>query len=453
MADISQVTKESIELMKGTMPAGGLSKAMTTATDFSGYNLEDVAKSLVPFDSPERNRIPRKVSPTGQVAHFKTINAIKMTGGLGRIEGQRGSAISYVTQTHDFPFKSYGIQDGITREQMAASRGFEQDLYAKQHVFGLLRLFTEEEKLIIGGNITALGTVAAPSYTSSTTGGSLPASTTYYAKVAAVTLVGAEQGVTFDKQYTGITLNGFGVYNSSGVLIANATNGVTAASTATTCATGAGTATNSLILTATPVAGAVAYAWFVGTTSGSETLQMVTSCSTATITQIVTGGDSVANFAADGSGDAQVFDGYIPQIINGGGYYYDAKATTLHKSPSGVQEIDDMFASIYNQFKISPDRLICGVQAFQDITSAIVSTGGAPLMLVQNSADQKANLVGGYRTTQYINKATGSDVTIKVHPWLPPSTVIAITETIPYPNSDIPRAIEMELGYKSCRVA
>ena len=141
--DITQVTEETLNLMKKAYPQdGNMQKAMTTATDFSGYNLEPVARSLVPFDSPERNLIPRKVSPTGTIAHFKTIEAIKMSGGLGRTEGSRGSAINYTTLPHAFPFKSYGVQDGITREQMAAARGFEGDLFAKQHTFALLRMMT-----------------------------------------------------------------------------------------------------------------------------------------------------------------------------------------------------------------------------------------------------------------------------------------------------------------------
>lgn len=443
--NITQVTQDTLDLMKKSYPSdGNMQKALTTATDFSGYNLEPVARSLVPFDSPERNIIPRKVSPTGTIAHFKTIEAIKMSGGLGRTEGNRGSAINYSTAPHAFPFKSFGVQDGITREQLAASRGFEADLFAKQHTFALLRMMTEEEKLIVGGNTTALGTVTAPTVTNASTGGSIGAGT-YSIKVAALTLVAAEQGVVFNKQYTGISLNGFGVYDSSGNLIANATNGVTAVSSGTS--TGAITgSTNAITATVTPVKGAVAYAWFAGT-SGSETLQMVTTYSSATLTSIVTGGDPVANFAADGSGDAQIFDGYIPQIINGNGYFYDAGAKTLTMSSAGVKELDDLNAAIYSAYKLSPTRYIAGVDAFQNVTDAIVKTGGAPVLYVNNDPREKANIIGGYRTTDYVNKATGATVPIKVHPWLPASTIIAITDNIPYPNSEIPRAIEMELGF------
>jgi hypothetical protein len=174
---------------------------------------------------------------------------------------------------------------------------------------------------------------------------------------------------------------------------------------------------------------------------------MVTASSTATLTQIVTGGDAVSGFAVDGSGDAEAFDGYLPQIINGGGYFYDAAAAQLTATDSGVKEIDDLNAAIYSQYKLSPSRYIMGLQAYQDVTNAVVKTGGAPTLMIQNSADTKANIVGGYRVTSYVNKATGTDVPFSVHPWLPPSTIICITDTIPYPNADIPRAIEMELGF------
>jgi hypothetical protein len=446
--DMTQVTQETLDQMKKAFPSDGtnpLQKAMTTATDFAGYNLEPVARSLVPFDSPERNVIPRKVSPTGTIAHFKTIESIRMSGGLGRSEGERGSAITYVTAPHAFPFKSIGVQDGITREQMAASRGFESDLFAKQHTFALLRMMTEEEKLFVGGNATtALAAVGTPSLTISASAGSIGAGT-YSVKCAALTLFGAEQGVNFNKQYANITLNGAAVKNSSGVVITNATNGVTSVSTGASTGAVSGS-TNQIIATVTPVPGAVAYAWFVGT-SGAETLQMVTTYSSATMNVLVTGGDAITNYAADGSVDAQVFDGYIPQIIAGDGYYFDAAAKTLTKSASGVAELDNLNAAIYSQYKISPNRYLCGVDAFQDITNAIVQTGGAPVLYVNNDPREKANIIGGYRTTDYVNKATGSIIPMKVHPWLPNSTIIAITDTIPYPNADIPRAIEFECGF------
>lgn len=441
---IETVTQETLDLMKKVYPRTGtdLAKTLTSATDFSGYNLEAVARSLVPFDSPERNRIPRIISKTGSVAHFKTIEKIALTGGLGRREGERGSAIKYTTKPHDFPFKTYGVQDGITREMMAISRGFEDDLYAKQHTFALLRMMTEEEKLIIGGNQTAYGTVSAPTVTVSASGGSIAAGAVSV-KVCALTVFGAEQGVVFDTQENDMSLSAVIMKDSNDADIPGQYNGITAASAATSATA---TANCSLICTVTPIKGAVAYAWFAGP-ANAETLQMVTACSTATLTSIVSGGDAASLFTKDGSGDGDIFDGYIPQIINGGGYFLDANANALTASKSGVKELDDLNAYIYGRYKISPDRYLCGLGAFEDITNTIVSTGGAPILYLNNKPDEKANVIGGYRTTDYVNKATGKVVPMKVHPWLPPSTIIAITETIPYPNSEIPRALEMEMGF------
>ncbi len=110
-------------------------------------------------------------------------------------------------------------------------------------------------------------------------------------------------------------------------------------------------------------------------------------------------------------------------------------------------ELDNLNSSIYSQFKLSPTRYICGIQAFQDVTNAIVATGGAPVLYLNNNVGDKANVVGGYRVTEYVNKATGSSVPLKVHPWLPASTIIAVSEVIPYPSADIPQAMEMELGF------
>ena len=115
--NLFEISEETLNLMKANFPANAndqLKKTMSLSSGIQGYDLAPVARSLVPFAWPEANRIPRVVSPTGSVAHFKTIDKIALSGGLGRQEGQRGSAISYVTSQHDFPFISYGVQDGLS---------------------------------------------------------------------------------------------------------------------------------------------------------------------------------------------------------------------------------------------------------------------------------------------------------------------------------------------------
>ena len=65
-----------------------------------------------------------------------------------------------------------------------------------------------------------------------------------------------------------------------------------------------------------------------------------------------------------------------------------------------------------------------------------------------NELNTKANIVGGYRVATYVNKYyNGQQIELEVHPWMPASMVIALSETIPYPNANIPAAFEIENGY------
>jgi hypothetical protein len=166
------------------------------------------------------------------------------------------------------------------------------------------------------------------------------------------------------------------------------------------------------------------------------------------LTALVSGGTSAGTVTVDGTVDVNAYDGIIPQIINGSGYYVDKSNATLTKADAGVAEIDTLCSYLYQNWKIGPTKIWCGYQAFADITNAIVGTTGAPIYLVANEANAKANLIGGYRTASYINKYyNGQQIEIEVHPWMPSATILALSETVPYQNANIPNVLEYEYGY------
>jgi len=449
-----------LAMMKGQTITGAGGALPGVSDSWGGYSLEAPAKSLVPFESPERNRIPRVIKSNGSVAHFRTINSIGLSGGLGRLEGKRGSSITYNLSTSTFPYKSYGVQDSITEELRRTAVGTEGDLFAKQHTFALLRMMTQEELLIVGGQgTTALPAIGTPTgLTANPTGGTIAAGT-YSIKVAALNMNASNPmpALNFGTQSTNISLYGTGVANATtpsigGAInyVANALNGVGAASASFSTGALSGS-TNAISATVTPVSGALAYAWYVGV-AGSETLQIVTAFPSMTITQLVTGGDAVSTVTNDGTLDPLVFDGYIPQILNASGYYKNGYAAALTKSAGGVKELDDCNSYVYRNFKLGPSRYLCGEQFYRDLSNAILSTASGAVaaqtvMVVNNDAGTKSNLIMSGRVASYINKSYPSkEITIEVHPWLPPSTCIAIVDTIPYPSADIPRAMEMELA-------
>lgn len=434
MSNYLGATQESIEkTLASIKDKTQLSKAIDTGVGLVGYNLSAPAKQLVPFLSPLRNIIPRKVSPTGTSTHWKAITSIVPQGKATALEGTRGTSMNYTVEDKMAAFKVLGLQDAVTFEAEAAGRNF-QDVKATASTNLLLSLMQEEERYILGGNHTSLGTVSAPTATADTTGGSIAAGT-YAVKVAAMTLVAANR-VVANQQIAGLVL-GVPATDSMGQDISGAIDGVTAASTATSVTT---TGTTSMLkLSVAPVTGALAYAWFV-----DDVLQIVSTNSYVELTKLVTGGSAAPT--ADGSGDANAFDGIIPQIIAGGGIYMDMANSQLTASQGGIEELDEINSRLFNQFKNGATRYLVSEQLAKDITSAIVKNNGAPTLFVNNG--EKNDITGNYMVKRYVNKSYGGqNISIEVHPWLPNGTMVVMCDRVPYPNANIGSVLEIECGY------
>ena len=434
-----ETTMESLQkTVEGVKDAQQLEKAITTNLGIQGYSLEAPSKQLVPFASPLRNIIPRKLSKTGTSVHWKAITDIVNAGKATTIEGSRGNGMSYTLVDKLAAFKVVGLQDNVTLEAEAAGRNF-QDVKATATTNLLLKVMTEEEKIILGGNTTSLGSIATPTASAVTDTSSTISAGTYSVKVAALTLVAANRVVT-NQQIANMTGLAVAATNSSGTAISGAYDGVTAASTGASVTVAAG---ENITASVTPLKGALAYAWFVGA-SGSETLQIVTTNSAVVLTALVTGGSAAPT--ADGSGDPLAFDGIIPQILNGGGLFYDMANSQLTAAAGGIAELDEINSRLFNQYKNGPTRYLVSEQLAKDITSAIVKNNGAPTLFVNNG--EKNDITGNYMVKRYVNKSYGGEnVIIDVHPWLPNGTMVVMCDRVPYPNANIPSVLEMECGY------
>ena len=193
------------------------------------FGATDLAKQLVPFLSPLRNMIPRTVSKTGSSVHWKAITAVDAAGKATAIEGSRGNGMKYTVADKLASFKVISLQDSVSLEAEAGGRNFE-DVKATSATNLLLRVMTEEEKLILGGNVTSLGTVPAPVVTNAASGGTIAAGT-YSVKVAALTLVAANR-LSLNLQTANMIL-GVSATDGNNTVIVGAYDGVTAASSAT----------------------------------------------------------------------------------------------------------------------------------------------------------------------------------------------------------------------------
>ena len=145
MSNYLGATQESIEkTLASVKDETQLSKAIDTGVGLVGYNLSAPAKQLVPFLSPLRNIIPRKVSPTGTSTHWKAITSIVPQGKATALEGTRGTSMNYTVEDKMAAFKVLGLQDAVTFEAEAAGRNF-QDVKATASTNLLLSLMQEEE--------------------------------------------------------------------------------------------------------------------------------------------------------------------------------------------------------------------------------------------------------------------------------------------------------------------
>lgn len=431
---LAGITQETIDLTKQA-----LSKATTTgitiATGLQAYPLEAPAKSLYPVLTPLRNRIPR-LPGEGNAWHWKKITAINAGNAKASVaEGTRNSFIQYSETDVTVPFKTFGLDGKETDEAVWQGRGFE-DIRARGALSVLQSVMIEEEKLILGGVATAgaggvlgvLGTTPTPTLSAGGSGNTLPgAPTTYSVICVALPLYG----------YLNSTLAGLGDHAAKSV-----------------AATQAITLGQALSCTVTPVNGAVAYAWYVGT-AGNEKLERITTINSAIFTAPLAGtGQAATAITTDTSADLNAFDGLLPQIVaSGSGAYVSTLATgtagtgtaLTSDSAGGIVEIDAMLKSIYDNARVSPSVIWVSSQEALNITKKVINGGAASILRLTTTSDGMANLQAGARVGSYLNKFMQVLIPIIVHPYLPPGTLFAFAEDLPYPNNNVPNVVAMRV--------
>jgi hypothetical protein len=282
----------------------------------------------------------------------------------------------------------------------------------------------EEEKIILGGNVTALGVPSTVTAVTSATAGSLANSTTYHVRISALTLYGYLNGAI-----------GHGTADSPDE------TGISADATGVT-----GGAATSLDCSWAAVRGAVAYNVFVGSTAGNVLYQFTT---TATKCNVKTSGGAGNTFnAADQTADAVSFDGVIPQIqaSANNGYFKDIAGLTLTAdNVGGISEVDTMLQSLWDNSRIGPTVFLVNSQQAKDMTAKIAANGSSTVLRLNASIGSDGVIRGGLKIGSYLNKFTGQDVDILTHPYLAPGTILALSERLPYPNNNVPNPFELEV--------
>ena len=444
--NIAQTTQDTLGLMKES-----LAKNVTVSTGLSAYDLQAPAKNLFPIVTPLRNSLPRvaRLNP-GDAARWRTITSIAGSGydAMGWVpEGQRTASMSYSATPQVAPYLTIGEEDTVTFEAEAAAQGYE-DLNATATLRLLQKTMRKEETALLGGNASlALGTPTAPTLSASGSGATLPAAT-YSVIAVALSFEGYRNssiasGVATTKTITGNDGNAYTLNGGSSMRSASTTQAVTLGQT--------------LAATIPLVAGAVAYAWYVGAV-GSETLQAITTINSATFSAPLMPGQQAATvITADNSRNATLaFDGLLTIGFNPvNNAYVQSLATGVagtgtFLTPSGrgsIVEIDNMLMQMWNAYRLSPTVIYVNAQEQKNITAKCLTNASGPLVryTVDGSQKQPYEFAASGVVRWYYNPLTGTEIPINVHPDLPPGTLLAFCERLPvwYQSNETPNVAEV----------
>jgi len=450
-------TQDTLDLVKGALrsPADQIAKTISTSTGLVAFDLQAPAKNLYPFVTPIRNVIPRVGGGTGTATNWRQVTALIGSGfdAMGWVpEGQRSAQMSYTTASKSATFVTIGEEDAATYEAISAGRDFE-DIQARMTFRLLQKMMLKEEMAILGGNASLqLGTPATPVLSASGSGATLPAAT-YYVKVVGLTVEGYQNsslagGIATTKAITGADGNSYTLSGGSSAISAESTGQAV-------------TLGQTLFASVTALNGAVAYAWYVGTATGTETLQAITTINSASFASPLTSGQQAQSaITADNSANPNyAFDGLLTNAFKTGSNAYVATQATgtagtgtpLTASGRGsVVEIDTMFQTMWNNYQLSPTVLYVNVQELKNITAKVLSNASAPLLRYNVGDDGNPyDLAAAGAVSFYFNPFAlngGLRIPVRIHPRVPPGTIIGWAENLPvqYQSNEVPNVAEVK---------
>jgi hypothetical protein len=450
VSDINGITAETLDSIKKATTAG-----VTSGTGVFGIDLADLI-SLIPVNTPFRDMLPRTKPMMGaKFAQWRALTNVNNT------QPDPSTAFDYAAPLVNIAeqdvtalYGKVGAGYTVTQDAIDFAGGYAD---AKSvAIFNALNQFKiGEDKKCIGGQNFALGTPSAPTVTPAGTGGSIGATAAVSVRVAARTGSNYFYG------------------------------GSTAASVAGSGTTGAGT-TNSAVATVAAVRGAVAYDWYVGgfyyTTTTVNTVT-VTSVPTANAAAVPTlpdlyGVAPTAVPAVDTSAKPNDFNGLLATLagdyasggatglvtpgsgLTSGAYFKSLDGAPLTVSGANVTELDALNQSIYDTVRLSPDAYMMSSQQATELSKAILGSSASTTFFTPGQEGRNDATLGAF-VGHYINKAAGgTPIRIEVQPHMPPGTIIARTDRVPFPNSNISNVHEIrtlrevaDYEYASARVA
>jgi hypothetical protein len=444
-APAAQITEETL---------AAIAKAQTTgileSTGIYSYDLSELV-SLIPVVTPFRDLVSRKGSPDGNpYAVWRAImnlNSAQPDPSMGFDY----AANEVVFQEQDFQsrYKPTGYAGLVTQDAYDLAKGYG-DPYAIATFQTLNQVLIGDDRKLMGAQSFALARPAAPTLANGASGGSIAASTTVYVGVAART--------------------GSGYYYGSGNSRGNSANITTASSGSS----------QTVSATVGSVRGAVCYDWFQSANGTTWYYYTTTTVNAVTMTSVIVANNALPTTLPDlstswlgtastvptylasgdnGSANANDYDGFLASLAgdyNGTGQWVQSGTSTANPSINTsldgavltltggtITEIEQyLFLTLWNQVKCSPTAVMMNAAQAQEVANLILGANSATTFL-NTDASGRISVVAGGRVGEIVNApAGGVTVPIEVHVSLPPGTIVARTDRVPFPQANISSVLE-----------
>lgn len=433
--------------------AATFSQSTSATTGLTEYDLEPVAKELYPVLTPLLKSIPRVSGKGGIQANWKTIRSISGSAvSPGVAEGMRGGLINVTTGDYFAAYRTLGQESSATFEAEESAEGFDDVLARAVHSLLQSKMLAEEAVLLGSNSTHALGISPTPTLVANASGGVIGASASVYVGCVGLTYDGyaASSATMVPGLVTRTNSDGTTTQYNAGAAQGSAVSNITVS---------AGT-TNSVTASVVPMQGAYAYAWFVGT-AGNQYLYAITTIAQVSITNVPTSGQLFSTMNADYSQNSLVHDGLLGFIGNpANGSYWAAASNGLGLTADGsggIVEFDTALKYFWDTYRLSPDEILVSSQELTWIRKKILAgqTSANSSRFMFNV--QPGQIVGGGMARGYLNpyvmSGSAPEITLTLHPNMPPGTVMFITHKLPYPLANISNLMNVRTRRDNYQIA
>ncbi len=449
--DLSNVTAETLEMIKKAESSGLLVSTGVQGVDLSGL------VALIPVNVPARNNtsaFPRVIAGEGsQTAVWRSllnINSKQSDAAVGF--DFAGSLTKFDEQDCFAPYKPLAKAGRVTLDAVAVARNYA-DALAVAELQTLNQLFIDQDLHIINSQNWALGKPAKPTL-----------------------VAGAEKSGEIEEEEVSVVV---AARSGGNYFIGGSTEG---SETATVKANKEGAITASI----PALKGAVAYDWFIGKKGGTLFYFTTTTVAKVTCKKLPTVAAALPNLPLltatkppanakllserepkDTSASAKWYNGVIASTLGDygetgpvkpgtgtatGATFIDNGGAALAASGSSITLLDQINDELWASVQLSPTSYMVNSLQADELSKLLLESSSALTFLPPTDADARTNLAGGGYIGRYINKAAGGvPVMIEVHPRVAPGTIIARTDRVPFPGSNIGSVYEVRCQYDTMR--